>query len=225
MGMGYFGDWKKIYLFYGLIFFWLGWGGWHLSVCGGLTGLSALAQGLTADLRSYTATASDATSRAVAVSAPAALETVTFFYPESGAGLPLPQVQKILAGRFAQVEMRAVNQNVNFAEWFATRVVKYPGQVVAGLDLTSFRSQRSVVRLWSRTLAAPPLTQLAQKLNCLPKTAQITVKFQPNFGFLWEVSWAETDRAGATIPQAVTVWAETMVSQNSASVKRQPVLE
>jgi hypothetical protein len=226
--MGCFQDWRKIYLFYGLIFFLLGWVGVNLSASRGLTGLGAGFRGFAADLRSYTAVTPDAASPAVAVFAPAAPATIEIFYPERLAKCfvaPLPQLQKRLARRFARVEMKAVNRNVNFAEWFAGRVVKYPGQVVVGLELINSQPQRSEVHLWLRTVTAPPLAELANKLDFLPDAAKITVNLQQTSGFLWEVSWVETDPSGSTIPIVVAVGAETIISQDGASFEQQPVLQ
>jgi hypothetical protein len=226
--MDCFQGWKKIYLFYGSIFFLLGWVGGCLRAPDGLTGLSAGLQKFTTDLRLLAAVAPDDLTPAVAVLAPASTAAVTFFYPESIAEHSVTltsQLQKALTRHFARVEMKAVNRNVDFFKWFAGMAGKYPGQVVAGLEIVNWQPQRNEVHLWLWTVTTPPLPQLVKKLNFLPDAAQISVKIQRNSGFFWEVSWVETAPTGSTIPMVVAAWAETMSSQAGAFPEQRPVLQ
>jgi hypothetical protein len=224
--MGWFQGWKKIYLFYGVIFFCLGGAGGYLRAPAAWDGFGRGLQRLVADLRYYTTADSEETSPAVTVVAPSPVASVVFFYPENWTKqfpTVICQAREVLAQNFARMEMRAVKGKLDWSVGFAAGAGKYSSQVVAAVeaDHTGTRERLVYLRWW--TLTTPPLTGLARHLNCLPQAAQINVKLQKGNGFWGEVSWRETGPTIAGFPAVVAAWAETMSTADGAVSGRRPL--
>jgi hypothetical protein len=227
--MSGFQGWKKIYLFYGVVFFLLGGMGVCLNTATGLSGFVVGLRRLAADLHSYTDVIPGETGQTVAVGAAPSTATITFYYPKSWAEnstTPLLQLHKILTERFSRVEMKPVNRNIDFAAWLAAITVKDPGRVIAGLELPKTFERCAATHLWLRTLTAPPLDRLTPNLSFLPDGAQITVKLrQRQLGCIWEISWEEPGQPGANWEPVIALWREIIRWQGLICRERQPVLQ
>jgi hypothetical protein len=225
--MGWFGVWKKIYLFYGVIFFLLGGVGGYLHMPNRQDGCIRWLQRLTADWRAYLTVVPEGTSPAVTVDAPASGVTVSFFCPEKWvqhSPTTVRQLDELLTKHFTRVEMQAVSNDLDFTAWFAAKEVKYPDRIIVGLVSTPSGAPDGMIHLWWRTLAVPPLNKMITSLKLLPTPLQIMVKVRPGSDFWGEVSWKEPSRdAVANLPLIMAVWAETMSTAGSLRSGRQPL--
>lgn len=228
MQLGRFHGWNRIFLFYGLIFFLLGFAGVLFNREGFLSRGDWGFQNFTADLKPYTSLVKPGVNQEVAVLAPGNDAGVCFWHSPSfrDAGFE-PEIERccaLLRSQVGPVIVKTAEEGEGDPGKRWAR--EYPGYVIIGLDAQRLDpaqpGYRIVLSLGMMNLAAPLVME--QVLTALADRPRITFQVQPGAGPWLEIAWQDENPGNKVIP-VMTVVAELLHRRTAEGEGRSPRLQ
>lgn len=198
--------WNRIYLFYGLIFFLLGFGACCLDKPFIWRRLAGDIQVFTADLGSFVGWERSSANADLAVMAKPATVTVCFLYPH-------PLLTGCLASVLSRCRQELEQQKVNFKlqgvtedfdKAFHRWVCENPGSIIIGLNSTgSSASGNRKINLKFRKVNLDPVPLLEQAVAILKDRPLLTFRLQGKVYDCLEIIWEEAETVDSDIPDTV----------------------
>lgn len=220
--------WNRIFLFYGLIFFLLGFAGFLLNEELFLNRIDWGFHQFAADLEPYMRLGKPVANREVAVLSPGANAGVCFWYtadlPEAGFEPVIRQCRVLLQSRVGYVELKTAGGDEKEVGQRCAR--EYPGYLIIGLDAKRLypakHGYRIDLNLGMLNLPAPLVME--QIMEALGDRSRISFQVQPRPGECLKVSWQE-GKDGKGITAVVTVLAELLQNRMGQEKERAIVLQ